>query len=213
MKKNELKQDMIFDTLLKRIVELEYKPGEILSEVEIANELGVSRTPVRNVFKNLEFLGLLDIVPRYGVQVPQIDLVGMKSLFEISKVLDPMAVELAIDNLTDEQVKELFEIVDRQKNYDLTVDSKKAVEDDERFHQIIIEATDNVWLEIILTRLHYHSTRLWHYCNKNFESPEIFHTTLKKIAVAIREKDKQAASIAAREHIEEFVDKIKNMLL
>ncbi len=97
-----LKKDEVFETLRDRIVRLEYKPGEILNEVEIASELDVSRTPVRNAFQQLVNLGLLTIVPRYGTQVSQVDFLKMKQLFELTRVMDPFATRLAAQKISQQ---------------------------------------------------------------------------------------------------------------
>ena len=67
-KRGRTKED-IFNVLKDRIVTLQYEPGKILNEIELSEEFGVSRTPIRTVFQQLESIKLVDIVPRYGVQV------------------------------------------------------------------------------------------------------------------------------------------------
>lgn len=208
-----LKQDEIFEELRNRIVRLEYEPGKILNEVEIAEEFGVSRTPIRHAFQKLELHRLIQIVPRYGAQVPQIDFIRMKSLFELTTVLDPYAARLAVANATDEMINELEEVVERLKNYDMSTEYKEAIVDDEKFHEIILEYSANPWLQETLKNLHSHSERLWHYCNRFFETPEIFHETLEPIVEAIKNEDPDEAERTARIHIQEFVDRIKNTLL
>ncbi len=208
-----LKQNEIFQELRNRIVRLEYEPGKILNEVEIAEEFGVSRTPIRHAFQKLELNKLIQIVPRYGAQVPQIDFIRMKSLFELTTVLDPFAARLAVDNSNPEMIEKLEEIVERLKNYDMETEYKEAIVDDELFHETILEYCDNPWLVEILTNLHYHTERLWHYCNRFFETPEIFYETLEPLLIAIKNNDPDEAERTAKIHIEEFVDRIKSTLL
>ncbi|MDO5717827.1 MAG: GntR family transcriptional regulator [Tissierellia bacterium] len=208
-----LKQDEIFEELKNRIVRLDYEPGKILNEVEISEEFGVSRTPIRHAFQRLELHKLIQIVPRYGAQVPQIDFIRMKSLFELTMVLDPFAARLATDIINQDVIDELDELVERLKNYDMAVEYREAILDDEKFHEIILENCGNEWLQEILTGLHFHSERLWHYCNRFFESPEIFHDTLEPVVEAIKKRDADSAEKYARIHIEQFVGRIKSTLL
>ncbi len=208
-----LKKDGVFEELKDRIVRLDYEPGKILNEAEIAEEFGVSRTPIRHAFQRLELYKLIQIVPRYGAQVPQIDFIEMKSLFELTRVLDPFATRLAVLSATEETIEELDQIVERLKNYDMNSEYRLAIIDDERFHQKILDQSGNPWLQEILTQLHYHSERLWHYCNKFFETPDIFYTTLHPVVEAIKEKDPEKAEKYAREHIDEFVNRIRSTLL
>ncbi|MDO4712028.1 MAG: GntR family transcriptional regulator [Peptostreptococcaceae bacterium] len=208
-----MKKDEVFDILKNRIVKLEYKPGEILNEVEISKELNVSRTPVRNAFQQLMTAELLIVVPRYGAQVSQIDFLKMKHLFELTRVLDPFATRLAVERITEDKKKELKEIYDRLLSYDIKVDYQRAIDDDENFHEIIFDQCGNPWLQRHLKELHYHSERLWHYCEKYFDSMDIFTYTFGKILDAIDNRDPESAERYARDHIDDFVSKIKEALL
>ena len=203
----------IFNVLKDRIVTLEYEPGKILNEIELSEEFGVSRTPIRAVFQQLEAIKSVDIVPRYGVQVATLNFLNIKSLFEVTKVLDPLATKLAVSKLTDEDKKRLKEIVSTLETYDTTKNYQEAILLDEKFHKIVTKSCANPWLIDILTDLHCQTERLWHYCDIYFSDMEIFTRTFKKIVEAFENKDEEMAEKYAREHIEDFVEKIKSALL
>lgn len=209
----QLKKNEVFEVLKEKIVKLEYKPGMILNEVEIATELGVSRTPVRNAFTQLEYYELIDVVPRYGAQVAQIDFIKMKSLFELTREVDPFATRLAVERITNSEIQELKEILGRLKGYNQMNDYQKAISEDERFHQVIINACGNSWVKKLLSELHVHTERLWHYGEKYFDSMDIFTRTFEKIIEAMEERDPDKAEQYAKEHIDDFVYKIKDALL
>lgn len=206
-------KEYILDVLKNRIITLEYKPGKILNEVELADEFEVSRTPIRQVFQNLQSLHLVNIVPRYGVQVTPMNFIEIKSLFDITKVLDPLATRLAVSRLTDSQIEELKSIVFILERYDHTKDYQEAILLDERFHQIVTNSCGNKWLIEILSNLHCQTERLWHYCDMYFSDMEIFTRTFRKIVEAFEKRDEDMAERYAREHIEDFVEKIKSALL
>lgn len=208
-----LKKDIVYETLRDKIVRLEYKPGLILNEADLASDLSVSRTPIRDAMQRLERDKLVVIAPRYGAQIPQIDFIGMKSLFDLTKVLDSYASEAACINATEEDIQELQVIIDRLRDYDMETQYQEAIVDDENFHLKIREMANNRWLDESLNYLHLHSERLWHYCKDFFESPEIFHETLQPVVDAMIDKDPKAAGKAAEVHIDSFVEKIKNTLL
>lgn len=208
-----LKKDVIFEELKDRIVRLDYEPGTILNEVDLAEEFDVSRTPLRQAFQKLEKHKLIDVVPRYGTQVSQIDFKNMKALFEVTKVLDPFAVRLACEHITEEQLARLEEIVGRMKGYDMATQYKEAIKDDGEFHEIILEASDNAWLQEILTDLHYHTERLWNYTDTFFKDSSIFYDTLNEVIKGIRAEDGERAAEAQEKHIESFTDKIKDTIL
>lgn len=213
MKEKGKTKEEIFNILKERIVTLEYEPGKILNEIELSEEFGVSRTPIRTVFQQLEAIKLVDIVPRYGVQVATLNFLNIKSLFEVTKVLDPLATKLAVSKLTDENIKRLKEIVSTLETYDTTKDYQEAILLDEEFHKIVTKSCANTWLIDILTDLHCQTERLWHYCDIYFSDMEIFTRTFKKIVEAFEKKDEEMAEKYAREHIEDFVEKIKSALL
>lgn len=203
----------IYEELKKRIIRLEYEPGEVLNEIDIADEFNVSRTPIRKIFQLLMQDKLLNIIPRVGAQVSSIDFMEMKSVFEITRKLDPFAASLTVERIDEESIKELAEIVDRLKNYDINVHYQEAINDDERFHEIIFESCGNTWLKEILKSLHYHTERLWHYCEKYFDKIDLFSETLGNVLDAIKENDKEKAEKHTKEHVDAFVDKIKKELL
>lgn len=207
-----MKKIDIYEELKSRIVKNEYKPGHVLNEIEIAKEFDISRTPVRNAFQRLELDMLLNIVPRYGVQVAFIDFTNMKSLFELTTVLDPIATRSAVNYITKEQLKRLKEITDELDRLSSNDDYQKAIDYDEEFHSIILEACNNPWLASTLKSLHLHTERLWHYCKEYFTDMTIFTRTFKLIIQAIEEKDEDKAEEYSREHINDFVSRVKEAL-
>ncbi len=207
------KTEDVYEVLKRRIIELEYEPGEVLNEVEVAEEFNLSRTPIRKAFHQLNNDNLLNIIPRFGAQVAPIDFMYMKSVFEVTRVLDPFAARLAVNRITDEQIGELDAIMERLKTYDIQEDYQKAIIDDERFHNIIFESGGNPCLQETLLNLHSHTERLWHYSKRYFDTIDLFVDSLGKVLDAIKFKDEDKAEEYAREHIDAFVDKIKSELL
>lgn len=213
MSVKKLDTDEIYEILKGRIIQLEYEPGIVLNEVEVAEEFNISRTPIRRVFNQLQNDKLLNIIPRFGAQVVPIDFRSMKSIFEITRELDGFATRLAVERISEDKIKELEEILLTLESYDISKDYQSAINDDELFHQIILSSCGNSWLEEILNSLHYHTERLWHYCEEYFDDMDLFTHTLGKILESIKEKDAEKAEKYAIEHIDCFVLKIKKELL
>lgn len=213
MVNKKLDSDTIYEIMKEKIIKLEYDPGEVLNEMELADEFDMSRTPIRRVFQKLKNDKLLNIVPRFGAQVTPIDFKQMKYIFEVTRELDPFAARLAVERIGEDSLKELEEIILRLKNYDIREDYQNAITDDERFHNIIFTSCGNPWLQDILTSLHYHTERLWHYCEQYFDSMDLFTDTLEKVLEGIKEKDVEKVENYARAHIDDFVLKIKKELL
>ncbi|NLY85829.1 MAG: GntR family transcriptional regulator [Tissierellia bacterium] len=213
MTDTKLETEEIYEILKRRIVNLEYEPGLVLNEVDIADEFNISRTPVRKIFHQLHNDKLLNIIPRFGAQVPAIDFKQMKHVFELTRVLDPFATRLAVERISEENIKKLDEIIERLGEYEANNDYQNAIIEDEKFHRIILMSCGNPWLQEILISLHYHTERLWHYCEQYFDDMELFTRTLGKVVEAIKEKNVEKAEKYAREHIDEFVLKIKKEML
>lgn len=213
MDTSKLDTDEIYEILKDRIIHLEYDPGIVLNEVDVASEFNASRTPIRRVFHQLQNDKLLNIVPRFGAQVTPIDFKHMKSIFEITRKLDPFAVRLSTERMNQDSIEELEEIITRLESYDISKDYQSAISDDEQFHDIIFSSCGNPWLEEILISLHYHTERLWHYCEQYFDNMDLFTHTLGKVLEAIKEKDVEKAEKYSIEHIDAFVLKIKKDML
>ncbi|MGX7109557.1 GntR family transcriptional regulator [Facklamia miroungae] len=202
----------IYNQLKRRIIEFEYKPGKILNEVDLAEEFGVSRSPIRSALQELERDALINIVPRFGAQVAPIDFRNIKGLFDVTKQLDPYATRQAVKRITPSQLAELKQIIKNLESFSTTASYQEAINEDERFHQIIFQACDNRWLKETLAHLHLHTERLWHYCNDYFDDMTIFTRTFRKIVQAIEDQDEDAAEHYAYEHIEDFLSRIKEAL-
>lgn len=210
---HKLDTEEIYELLKKKIINLEYEPGQVLNEVDLAEEFDISRTPIRRVFQLLQNDKLLNIVPRFGAQVAPIDLRQMKHVFEVTRKLDPFATKLAVERISKENIQELEKIIDRLQNYNIKTDYQDAIKDDERFHEIIFQSCGNPWLQDILKSLHYHTERLWHYSEQYFDDIDLFTFTLGKILEAIKENDPDKAEKYAKDHIDDFVSKIKETML
>lgn len=213
MPKKILSNSEIYEVLKERIIQLEYDPGEILNENDIANEFELSRTPVRKIFEQLKTSRLLNIIPRYGAQVAPIDFNYMKSVFEVVREIEAYAARLATKRITENDLEELVYIIDRLKEYSIEEDYKKIILDDGNFHKIIFDSCGNPCLSDILHGLHMHTERLWFYVQKNITEKDLFIDTLSNVLNALKARDPEKAHYYAQEHTDMFVEKIKEKLL
>ena len=95
-------RDVVFNTLRQAILRGELKPGERLMEIQLANKLGVSRTPIREAIRKLELEGLVTMIPRRGAEVAQITEKSLQDVLEVRRALDALCAELACDRITAE---------------------------------------------------------------------------------------------------------------
>ena len=146
-------RDVVFNTLRQAILRGELKPGERLMEIHLAQKLGVSRTPVREAIRKLELEGLVLMIPRKGAEVAEITEKNMRDVLEVRKALEELAVQLACEKITAEEIEEMKKAAEEfrmiLKNKDIT----EIAEADVRFHDIIYMATDNQKLILLLNNL------------------------------------------------------------
>ena len=100
-------RDVVFNTLRQAILRGELKPGERLMEIQLANKLGVSRTPIREAIRKLELEGLVLMIPRKGAEVAEITEKNLRDVLEVRCALEELAVQLACDRMDEEGVREL----------------------------------------------------------------------------------------------------------
>ena len=146
-------RDVVFNTLRKAILRGELKPGERLMEIQLANKLGVSRTPIREEIRKLELEGLVLMIPRKGAEVAQITEKNMQDVLEVRKALEELSVQLACERITPEQVEEMKMAAEDFRKVLKSGDVTKIAEADVKFHDIIFAATNNQRLITLLNNL------------------------------------------------------------
>lgn len=146
-------RDVVFNTLRKAILRGEPKPGERLMEIQLANKLGVSRTPIREAIRKLELEGLVLMIPRKGAEVAQITEKNMQDVLEVRKALEELSVQLACERITPEQVEEMKMAAEDFRKVLKSGDVTKIAEADVKFHDIIFAATNNQRLITLLNNL------------------------------------------------------------
>lgn len=198
----------IFNELKRRIIEMEYKPGEIIVEKNLIEEFGVSRTPIREAILKLSQVGLIELKPRVGTYVTQIDLASVKHAYEIKKNLEGLAAELAAQRASDQEIDELFEIIRRFESYDIVKDYKACIKDDQRFHQIIRTASRNPMLIEILEELNIKTARFLQYIQYVLDDYNWFADSLTEMAEAIKLRDAEQARKTTEHHTEKFLQQL-----
>ena len=146
-------RDVVFNTLRQAILKGELAPGERLMEIQLAEKLGVSRTPIREAIRKLELEGLVLMIPRKGAEVAKISEKSLKDVLEVRRSLEELAIELACQRMTD---SDLMEMERAGKAFKDAVDNGNAMEiaeTDEAYHDVIYNCTRNMRLVQILNNL------------------------------------------------------------
>lgn len=146
-------RDVVFNTLRQAILKGELAPGERLMEIQLAEKLGVSRTPIREAIRKLELEGLVLMIPRKGAEVAKISEKSLRDVLEVRRALEELAVELVCEKITDEQIQDLKGAAEDFKASLKEGDITRIAEADVKFHDVIYMATDNQKLIQLLNNL------------------------------------------------------------
>lgn len=198
----------IYSTLLDRIIELEYPPGELLNEKKLIEEFKVSRTPIREALLKLSEKGFVKLVPRVGTYILQVDIRDIKYAYEVKKNLEVLACELAAEKASEEQTKELVTIAERIETYSSQSDYKKYIHDDYLFRKIIRDASQNPFLQNYLEELNKKTMRFVNYIQYKIKDPEWYNKSLGTIAEAIKNGNSELAGTEMRNHTEIFLNEL-----
>ena len=188
-------------TIRQAILRGEMEPGERLMEIQLAQKLGVSRTPIREAIRKLELEGLVIMIPRKGAEVAHITEKDMKDVLEVRSTLEELVVELAIKNVTDEKIEELK---CANKVFESAIVSKDAVnivEADVKFHDILYSMTNNARLIQIINNLREQMYRYRLEYVKDARTHSIIISEHNDIIKQIRDKNVPVAKTVIHQHI------------
>ena len=205
-------REVVFNVLRKEILRGDLKPGERLMEIQLANRLGVSRTPVREAIRKLELEGLVLMIPRRGAEVAKITEKSLRDTLEVRGTLEKLAVTLACQRITDKELEELRNAADHCGTFLNKNDLMGIAKADEKFHNVIYHATNNQKLIKILSNL---SEQVYRYrveYLKDVNTPAQIIKEHKQLLEAIEEKDEGLASKIAEIHIDNQAKSIINKL-
>ena len=136
-------REIVFETIRGAIITGELQPGQRLMEVQLAEEMGVSRTPVRESIRKLELEGLVKMVPRRGAYVTPMSVNDLKEMMEIRRALEGLAAELAALNATAEEIAKLYAANQRFGESAMANDEEGIIKNDMAIHDIIYRASGN----------------------------------------------------------------------
>ena len=206
-------REAVFATLRDAILHGTLRPGDRLMEIHLADQLGVSRTPVREAIRMLEQEGLARAVPRKGAVVGQITQSDLQDVLEVRSALEELAVRKACKSINGQQIAELeraARIFAQQLHAgDLTASARA----DEVFHGIISKASGNIRLAELLEDIR---SRAFRYRMEDLKNEGSYDDLIRQHALildALRERDEEKAAGAVKEHIRRQLDAIIESLM
>ena len=195
-------RDVVFNTLRQAILRGELQPGERLMEIQLAQRLGVSRTPVREAIRKLELEGLVLMLPRRGAEVAEITRQDLEDVLEVRAALEELAVKDACEHITDEQLQDLKKAANEFKRSLEGTDLVACAEADIHFHEIIYAATNN---KRLVQMLNNRREQRYRYRMENLKDKRTYRTLVEEhdaIRRALKKQDKEKAGAAINVHIE-----------
>ena len=195
-------RDIVFNSLRKAILKGELAPGERLMEKQLAEKMGVSRTPIREAIRKLELEGLAIMVPRKGAEVAMITEQDIKDVLEVRAALESLAVKLACQRMEKQDINELLAVNDAFIGAAKRRDTETVIKKDVEFNDVIYNATTNHKLVAMINNL---QEQIYRFRVEYIRQLEDFSTLVEEhesIVAAIMDKQSEKAQLIATKHIE-----------
>lgn len=198
----------VFHKIRDDILNGKYKEHDELREAAIGEELGVSRTPVREAFRQLELEGLIHIVPNKGAYVTGITSKDVKDIYMIRAQLEGLCAKWATEHISEEQMQEMEENVYLAEFHASKGHTEQIASLDSRFHEIMYEACASKMLEHSLKDFHQYVYRIRKQTLAQGARSSASNDEHRKIMEAIKEKDGDRACELAKIHMLNAYDNI-----
>lgn len=202
-------REMVYEELKMQILTGAIIPGTRMMEIELAEEMGVSRTPIREAIRKLEKEGLVTIEPRRGAYASMISTDDMVEILEVRQDLEGLAAYFAADRMSTEQMEELKQVSDNYNDAVTRGSMEDMIKYDTRFHRIIVDSCHNKILVQMIEQLQELVLRFRYIYYDNFKRAENMPEEHEAILTAIASNDAEKARQAADVHI----DRLKEMVI
>jgi DNA-binding GntR family transcriptional regulator len=193
----------VLDRIRAKIVNGEFMPGDLLAETRLAEQLDVSRTPIREAFKQLKIEGLIEIRPRVGTFVRKPTQREVIELFQLKESLEGLAANLLTRRGHTEDLELLIDNVQKEKDAVAAGDRQAYSELVHHFHTTLVRGADNqklsVHYDLLMNQLAYQQI-----VQQTIRLPGRLEDSLsehEKIVNAIQMKDPLMAELIARRHV------------
>jgi len=203
-RKHPLKEKA-YQSIKNWIIYTKFKPGTPLNERELAERLGISRTPLREILQRLSYQRLIVIHPRRGIFVAPIDYEMVKSIFQVRVPLEQTAAALCAKMAKEEDIVVLKDIIRESYQAQKEGNYEHLIQLDQSFHEKIGEISRNEVLREILEDLHNICLRFWYIYQNMVQDSYPMVETLDKVVTAIQNKDPESAASLLGEHVLSFL--------
>ena len=192
--------DQVFERLESDILLGKYQRGEYLTELALVEDLGVSRTPIRESLRRLEQEHIIEVSSR-GILVLRVTAEDLADIYAMRLEVEPMVAARAATQATEEEIAELREAVELQQYYVGRHDSDRIKYMDSRFHELVYHASHSAVFYDTLLPLH---KKVQKYRKASVENESRADKSFEEhsaILSAIEKRDPEAAAAAMRLHV------------
>ena len=199
--------DKAYAQIEEQIVTLQLPPGTVLSELVLADRLGIGRTPIREALHRLSRDGLVNILPRRGVLVSEIDLRSQLRLLEVRRELERLMARGAAERATEEERAQFAEIAKGMQRASDKEDDISFMRLDQQMNSLISLAARNEFASRSMGLMHGLSRRFWYQHYKEAADLPLCARLHAAVAGAIADRDPDRAAAASDrliEYIESF---------
>ena len=209
----------IYKQLHHRILFIEYEPGRILKEQALADEFGVSRTPLRTVLFRLEWEHLVKILPRAGIQVTELELNRMMNVYQARLELEEVVGRLAAERFLPSHFDTLDQIRQACDRLPGEKDTEALADIDFSIKALFLEAAGNPFLKETSDRLYALTFRLWYFnmLNMNAEDWNIEVAAVKKelseTSALLIKNNPPEIGLARKRHLLDHLERIRSKFL
>ena len=207
----ENNRDFAFRVIRENIINLEIKPGSMISEQDIADELKLSRTPVHEALQELARTKIVDIQPQRGSLVSLIDMKLVEEAVFMRSTIESAITEEACKIATDKDIQQLEENVNLQFFYQKSNSLEKIMELDNAFHELLYKITNKMQCHYLIRLMNIHYDRFREVRLRASQATPIIDEH-KNILEAIKQRDSQKAKDLVLAHVNKLYIDEKEIL-
>lgn len=196
----------VYDAIKQRIILLDLQPGSPIHTNALAEELGVSVTPVREALIRLEADGLVQRVPNSTARVTEVHLHDLKDVLEARLLIIEQIARLAAQRVREPDLEQMRDILERMKR---ATDRSELIRLDSEFHRVVNHATRNQALSQIEDLMRNHIMRLWYYVSNDHTYWTELIKDRESLIQALREGDVERTTRILKSHVTMFVDEVR----
>lgn len=206
-------RDQAYEVIKRRIVSCELKPGEAVTVTELAETLGIGRTPVIQAIDRLKVDGLVEVMPRKGVVVSPVSLDELIAIIDVRLLNECQAARWAAERIRSSQIDEMNSNLDAMVKATAGRDVDQMIALDREFHRLIGSCADNAIMTELLSNLHDRSVRFWTLSLNVPDHNKRVCDQHAEIVSALVAHDADKAEKAVHDHITAFKSNLVENLL